>query len=120
MTVHGSCHCKATTFELRQAPTTITRCNCTFCSKRGILWAYYQPVEVTITSRRHDAVYASSRYPFTHHHCSVCGCGTYTESPESVEEPDFSRMMIGINARLLDDIDIDSLPVELLDGPNLL
>lgn len=119
MTVHGSCHCKATTFELAQAPTSITRCNCTFCSKRGLLWAYYEPEQVSLTCRQ-DAVYTSSRYPFTHHHCSVCGCGTYTESPESLEEPDPTRLMIGINARLLDDFDIDSLPVELLDGRNLL
>jgi len=40
MTVKGSCHCGATQFTVTKRPATVTRCTCSFCSKRGALWAY--------------------------------------------------------------------------------
>ncbi|TIT57885.1 MAG: GFA family protein, partial [Mesorhizobium sp.] len=30
MTIKASCHCKATTFEVSQAPQTVTQCTCSF------------------------------------------------------------------------------------------
>lgn len=45
MTVKGSCHCGRTQFEVSEAPTDVTRCTCSFCSKRGALWAYYKPAD---------------------------------------------------------------------------
>ena len=42
MTVKGSCHCGATQFTGAKRPDTISRCTCSFCSKRGALWAYYE------------------------------------------------------------------------------
>lgn len=120
MPVHGSCHCKTIAFEVNQPPPSVTRCNCTFCSKRGVLWAYFAPDQVKFTSHEHDVVYSKEGSPIRHHHCAVCGCGTYTESPEWIDfQPHPTRTRIGINARLLDDFDIDSLPIEFLDGRNL-
>ncbi len=36
MTIKGSCHCKATAFEVSAAPENVTHCTCSFCSKRGV------------------------------------------------------------------------------------
>ena len=41
MPIKARCHCGATQFEVSEAPNTVTECNCTFCFKRGVLWAYY-------------------------------------------------------------------------------
>jgi len=117
----GSCHCGATRFEIAAAPQSLTRCTCTLCAKRGALWAYYQPAQfrlVTVPEQR--ATYQWRSRTVKHHFCPVCGCGTYSESPEWVEgKPDFSNPKIGINARLLDDFDLDAVPVTVIDGRNL-
>jgi hypothetical protein len=66
------------------------------------------------------STYQWRSYTIQHHHCAICGCGTYTESPSWVEgQPDFANPRISINARLLDDFDLDAVPVEVIDGRNL-
>jgi hypothetical protein len=50
----------------------------------------------------------------------VCGCTTYTESPVWVDfKPHPTLTRVSINARLLDEFDLDAVPVEFLDGRNL-
>jgi hypothetical protein len=119
MTVKGSCHCGATKFEIAAAPENVTRCTCSLCSKRGALWAYYKPADVKVTSTQ-DTVYLWRTKTVKHHFCPVCGCTTYSESPDwSQGEPDFENPRVGINARLFDDFDLDTVPVVTIDGKNL-
>ena len=121
MAVKGSCHCRATQFEVSDAPQGVTRCTCSFCAKRGALWSYYTPEQFTLTTAR-DRVssYQWRSHTVHHHHCAICGCGAYTESPECVEgKPHPTKRKIGVNARLFDEIDIEKLPVTVIDGKNL-
>ena len=37
MAITASCHCGATQFQVSEAPSSVTDCNCTFCAKRGAL-----------------------------------------------------------------------------------
>ena len=47
-------------------------------------------------------------------------CGTYSESPDwSTGKPDFDNPKVGVNARLLDDFDLDAVTVTVIDGKNL-
>lgn len=121
MTVRGSCHCGATRFELAHAPAGLTRCTCSFCTKRGALWAYYRPDQFRLlTPARDAATYEWGGRTCRHHFCPGCGCGTFTRAPDwSSGEPDFDNPRISVNAWLLDDIDIGALPVIVLDGRNL-
>lgn len=121
MGVRGSCHCRATQFEVADDPTSATRCTCTFCSKRGALWSYHTPDKFRLlTARDRVSTYQWGSYTIQHHHCAICGCGTWTETPSWIDgKPDFSRMRVSVNVRLLDDFDIDALPVETIDGRNL-
>jgi hypothetical protein len=50
MPLKGSCHCGNTQFEVTEAPSSVTRCTCSLCSKRGALWAYYTPAQFRLTS----------------------------------------------------------------------
>ena len=121
MALKASCHCKATQFEVACAPTSVTRCNCSFCSKRGMLVAYYPPDQFKLTTAR-DRVSTYQWNTFTghHHFCGVCGCGTYGESPSYVEgKPDFDHPQVGINARLLDDFDLAKVTITDIDGKHL-
>ena len=120
MSIKGSCHCRATQFELVEAPVEVTSCNCSFCAKRGPLWAYTTPVGFKLlTARDRVATYQWGQYVGQHHHCAVCGCGTYSEFPYfSGSTPDYDKPQICVNARLFDDFDLDALPVRRVDGKN--
>ena len=79
MTIKGSCHCGKTKFEIQEAPTELTRCTCSFCSKRGALWAYYKPAQFRLTTPVSDvATYQWRSKTVKHHFCATCGCGTYS------------------------------------------
>jgi hypothetical protein len=121
MAIKGSCHCGATQFELSAAPARLTSCTCSFCAKRGALWSYHAPGEFKLlTARDRVSTYQWGTYTMEHHHCAICGCGTYSEGPEWVDgKPDFSRRTIIINARLLEDFDLDAVHVQVVDGKNL-
>ncbi|WP_274628610.1 GFA family protein [Arvimicrobium flavum] len=120
MAISGSCHCQSTRFEVDAAPETVTYCTCSICSKRGALWAYYKRADVRILSKDGQSTYLWQSRTVRHNFCSICGCTTYTESPDfSTGEPDFDNPRISINARLLDDFDLDAVPVTVIDGKNL-
>jgi hypothetical protein len=59
MSVNGSCHCRATQFTVAKRPATVTRCTCSFCTKRGALWAYQDHEDnfVLTTARERVSTY---------------------------------------------------------------
>ena len=121
MPIKGSCHCGNTQFEVSEAPSGVTRCTCSLCSKRGALWAYYTPAQFRLTSSPENvATYRWGSRTVKHHFCANCGCGTYSESPDwSTGKPDFDNPKVGVNSRLFDDFDLDAVPVTVIDGKNL-
>ena len=64
MTITGSCHCGKTSFRIEgEIPATLTRCTCSFCSRRGALLAYYQPDDFHVTaSTIDDVIYRWNTY----------------------------------------------------------
>jgi hypothetical protein len=120
MGILASCHCGAIKFEVSEAPAIATACTCTFCTKRGTLWAYYTPDQVKLAvTPTADAIYA--RNPMIkHHHCNVCGCGTFSQVPTFNNfTPDMDNPRISVNIRLFEDFDVGGVPVETVDGRNL-
>lgn len=99
MTVKGSCHCGATQFTVARRPETVTRCTCSFCTKRGALWAYQEDEEdfVLTTSRDRVSTYQWGSYLIEHHHCGICGCGlpsgTARRKSQSPESTGFRSML---------------------------
>ena len=120
MALKGRCHCGATQFEVTEAPTEVTECNCSFCAKRGQKHAYYTPQQFRLTTARDRvSTYQWGHYVGQHHHCAICGCGTYSEFPDfSTGQPDFEHMKISVNARLFDveAFDLDAVPVKTVNG----
>lgn len=123
MPVTGSCHCGKTAFEVDgDIPEKLTRCTCSFCSKRGTLYAYYQPAQFRLTTPvAAVATYRWKTKTVAHNFCATCGCGTFSDSPDF--KPDGSwdgkTRRIGVNARLFDDFDAAAAPVQVIDGKNL-
>lgn len=55
-----------------------------------------------------------------HNFCAVCGCTSYTETPDfSTGEANFDNPKISINSRLFDDFDLDAIEHVVIDGKNL-
>lgn len=123
MTITGSCHCGKTAFRIDdELPAKLTRCTCSLCSKRGALWAYYQPGQFQMTpSATADATYRWNTKLVAHHFCSVCGCTTFSDSPAFQPDGswDKSSRRIGVNARLFDDFYAAEASVVIIDGKNL-
>lgn len=116
----ATCHCGATRLTIPRMPEKATVCTCTFCTKRGVLWGYFQPHEVVIEADSEGRDYAPSG--MNHHRfCGRCGCSTWSQTPdwstmdELAENP---TQRIAVNLWLVDDADVRVLPVELLDGRN--
>jgi len=122
MTLTARCHCGRTAIEIDgELPEKLTRCTCSFCSKRGHLYAYYAPDQLTVMQADSDAVYRWNSKKVANHFCSACGCDLYADSPafEMDGSWDGVARRICINARLFDDFEAADWPVIVIDGKNL-
>jgi hypothetical protein len=123
MPITGRCHCGSVAFEIEgEVPPQLTRCTCSFCSKRGHLYAYYAPAHLRLlTGSAATATYRWNTKRIAHLFCPTCGCGILSDSPAF--QPDGSwdgkTRRLGINARLFDDFDAAAAPVTVIDGKNL-
>ena len=71
MAIKGSCHCGNTQFEVSEQPSSVTRCTCSLCSKRGALWAYYTPAQFRLLSPSVNvATYLWGGRTVKHHFCA--------------------------------------------------
>ena len=110
-TREGGCHCGRVRFRARIDLDRLSECNCTICTKKGILHLGTAPEHFELL-RGKDALTA---YTFgsgvaQHTFCSHCGMHAFY-IPRS--QPD----RISVNARCLDGIDGPSLkPSGFFDG----
>jgi hypothetical protein len=123
MAITGKCHCGRVAFSIEGTiPEKLTRCTCSFCSKRGALLAYYAPEQFKLTTpESNGATYRWNTRQVAHCFCPTCGCATYGDSPAFQMDGswDGKTRRIGVNARLLDDYDAATAPVDVIDGKNL-
>ena len=117
--VHGSCHCGAQRFTA-PAPESVTHGNCSTCTKRGTLAAYYAPGEVELALTLESlAAYQWGDRMMTFHHCTTCGCAVFADSDAwTTDEGEERPARITLNARLFDDLDLETVPVREVDGRN--
>lgn len=108
----ATCHCGSVSIELARPPTDVTDCNCSICRRYGVLWAYFAPEEVRISTPQGTDTYQWGHRSLFFHRCRTCGCVSHW-SPDAARRP-AGRM--GINARLLPLEDLQRLRVRRLDG----
>jgi hypothetical protein len=118
MPVKGRCHCGAIQFELSEMPSELTNCNCSFCVRRGGLVAYYRPEQFKLlTAPDRVWTYQWGDYVCQHHYCPVCGMGTHSTLPSfDSGQLNFEKMRVAVNARLLEDLGWEKLPVKHVNG----
>lgn len=122
MTITARCHCGRSVLEVAgEIPTELTRCTCSFCSKRGHLYAYFKPEQLTVHQADSDAIYRWNSKLVDNHFCSACGCDLYADSPAFEKDGSWDGVTrrLALNARLIDDFEAADWPVSVIDGKNL-
>jgi len=120
-TYHGSCHCKAVTFEadidLEQGTG---KCNCTLCWKQR-MWnsGQLEPADFRLlTGRDMLADYGRSGDWGETHHCFCTRCGIATHGFGRIEQIG-GNTYFSVHLAGLDDLPTDHLiaaPVRVMDG----
>jgi len=110
----GSCHCGRVRFEIEADIDRVTECNCSICSKKGILHLRV-PAERfrLISGDEHLGTYQFGTRLAKHHFCTVCGIHTFTRPRAAPDQ-------YTINVRCLDGVDPASLGdrIKPFDGRN--
>jgi hypothetical protein len=107
----GGCHCGRVRFEVTSPKDLrVTYCNCSVCAKVGFLHLIVPKSRFKLLSGEAQLTsYQFNTRTAQHLFCSTCGVKSFYV-PRS--HPDgFS-----VNARCLDDVDIESLPIASFDG----
>jgi hypothetical protein len=108
--MEGGCHCGRVRFRVTADLDGVTICNCSMCAKKGI-WHLIVPREqFTLLSGKDDlTTYTFNTGVAKHTFCKHCGMHPFYV-PRS--DPD----KIDVNARCLDDFDINAITPKKFDG----
>jgi hypothetical protein len=108
----GGCHCGRVRVRVTGDLDRVTYCNCSMCSKKGLLHLIVAPEQFELLSGKDDlTTYQFNTKVAKHTFCKHCGVHPFYV-PRS--DPD----KIDVNARCLDRIDADALPIKQFDGKN--
>lgn len=111
-TYGGGCHCGRVRFRVTGDLADVLDCNCSVCTKKGILHLIVPPAQFEIL-KGEDALttYQFNTHTATHRFCASCGIHPFYV-PRS--DPD----KIDVNVRCLDGVDIAALKPKKFDGRN--
>ena len=111
-TYSGGCHCGKVRYEATTDLAQVLSCNCSICTKRGLLPTFVSPPQFRLLSGG-DALadYQFASKNIHHLFCSACGVGSFARGTG----PDGSEM-VAVNVRCLDGVDLASLTLTPIDG----
>ena len=111
-TMEGGCHCGRVRFRVTADLAAVVDCNCSICTKKGILHLIVPPERFELLSGADDlTTYQFNTGTAKHTFCKNCGIQPFYV-PRS--DPD----KIDVNARCLDGIDLGKLAPQPFDGKN--
>ena len=112
MNLTARCHCGKATIHLPRKPDSVTKCNCSLCTKTGFRGVYFSSEELVIDGEFDSYVRSDLNQAYlANHRCKSCGILTHWTP---LTDPPHERM--GVNARLLDEALLDGVPVKQVDG----
>ena len=115
-TYTGGCHCGQVRYEVdADLGKGTTQCNCSICHKTGQWGAIVKPAAFRLLAGEDKL----SDYQFntmSGHRlfCKTCGVASFGRGHVEQIGGDY----VSINVRCLDDVDLATLPVKVLDGRN--
>jgi hypothetical protein len=110
-TYEGGCHCGRVRYRVRADLSRISQCNCSICTKKGILHLTVEDFEL-LSGEDALTTYQFNTRTARHTFCRHCGIHSFYTARS---DPD----KVTVNARCLDGIDQEKLvPQRFFDGRN--
>jgi hypothetical protein len=111
----GGCHCGQVRFEATADLGQVTSCNCSICTKRGMLLTFV-PSDSFAMRAGADLLtdYQFGKKAIHHYFCPTCGVAPFSRGTG----PD-GKEMVAVNVRCLDGVDIAALKLTPFDGQSL-
>jgi hypothetical protein len=114
-TYAGGCHCGRVRYEVTTDLAFVIECNCSHCSKRGLLLTFVTPDKFTALAGDHGLHdYQFNKKMIHHLRCPDCGIESFARGTA----PD-GKAMVAINVRCLEGPDLKSLSPTPFDGRNM-
>jgi hypothetical protein len=110
-TYAGSCHCGNVRYEVTTELTQAMECNCTHCSRKGLLLTFVSPDHFKLLSGDNLTTYHFNKHVIDHLFCPGCGVQSFARGKKSDGTP-----VIAINVRCLEGVDPKSLTLLPFDG----
>lgn len=114
----GSCHCGRVRFEIRTELKRVSECNCSICRRKGYLHHMVTPDRFKLIQGESDmATYQFGTKRARDIFCRHCGVAAFYHpraNPDNYANP-YNYM---INARCLEDVDLDAVEKVSFDGAN--
>ena len=105
---HGSCHCGQIRFEIDAQIDKVTACNCSICTKKGVLHHRVAPENFRLLAGQDKlATYRFGTRVARHHYCPECGIHVFSR-------PRAAPQLYTINVRSLDDFDLEKEAPEIV------
>jgi len=108
----GACHCGAVKYSVEMDLGKVMACNCSICGKSGTLLAFVAAEKFQLLAGD-DALtpYTFNKHVIIHNFCKTCGIKSFARG----KKPDGTDT-VAINARCLDNVDLEQLNVQKFDG----
>jgi hypothetical protein len=115
MKYKGSCHCGKVSFEVEGEIEGAFACNCSICQRKGsVLWAVPRGSLRLLSPQDAASTYTFNKHVIKHRFCPTCGIHPYGEGVGAKGEA-----MAAINIRCIENIDLESIPIQHFDGRSL-
>jgi hypothetical protein len=114
-TYGGGCHCGKVRYEVTTDLGRVISCNCSICSRKGLLLVFVKPEEFTLRTGQEELTdYQFNKKRVHHLFCPACGVQSFATGAL----PD-GRPAYAVNIRCLDDVDVSTLTLTPFDGKSL-
>lgn len=111
-TYKGGCHCGRVQYEATTDLSQVISCNCSICTKRGLLVSFVPADRFTLKSGEDELRdYQFNKHVIHHLFCPDCGVESFArgKAPNGAD-------MVALNVRCLEDVDIGALTLTPFDG----
>jgi len=111
-TFSGGCHCGQVRFEVTTDLAQVMSCNCSICTKHGLLLTFVAPEQFALRAGAEDlSEYQFNKKVIHHRFCPVCGVESFARGAKPDGAP-----MVAINVRCLEGVYIGALKPMPYDG----
>lgn len=111
-TYTGSCHCGAVTFSIEGDIESGLSCNCSHCSRKGMLLAFFPETQFSLLSGEDNLTeYRFNKKVIAHLFCKTCGVQSFGKATNKDGVP-----TVAINLHCIEGINLETLPITKVNG----